>query len=509
MHGDRRRSVERVAAILSIAIVLSFVATIVLLIVQNRNHSRDHAPPVELPLSSEIAGDVVDGNGPVAGARLRRPGREDLGFTDSKGHFAFSREWHEEAFSLWKDGYFIRHLNKYDTRIFSRPVTMSTLPAMDYEQYEWQSPTPPTKDHYKKGAGETACGYCHSNVYEEWKSSAHARSSLGQHFRNLFEGTSATDAPNKGWSLKRDHPDGVEVCASCHSPTKSNTVDAEVAREADRNRKRDEGLSAIHCDYCHKIVGPAAGEVGLTHGRYGLNLLRPVLFGPLTDSTRNDNAYSAFQHQSRLCASCHEGVVFGVPVYTTYSEWQASPSARDGVQCQDCHMKPTGGSRDEMLRRCLHLSVNAKREGNDVRVSVELTAEGVGHRVPTGFVDRNLVLLVEALDVVGNPLPVSDGPRLPAVAGKSVAGKAGRVYAKQLKDFDGRSPVPFWRADPEVTDTRLEPGKPDVSAWRFPAATTQIRVRVWHRRFWPEVAEVKGWGDNEVLLLERKVVPGE
>jgi hypothetical protein len=314
-------------------------------------------------------------------------------------------------------------------------------------------------------------------------------------------------------------------------------VDEELDDQA-RVRHRSDELSGVHCDYCHKIVGPAEGEVGLTHGRYGLKLLRPdsdhqLLFGPLTDSTRNDNAYSAFQHQSRLCASCHEGIVFGVPVYTTYSEWQASPAAKAGLQCQDCHMKPTGkmtsiapfehggverdpktlanhvffdGSRDEMLRRCLRLSVSAKRDSGAVRVNVELLADDVGHRVPTGFVDRNLVLVVEAVDATGKSLRPSDGPLLPAVAGKSEHGKAGRLYAKQLKDFGGNSPAPFWRADPDVTDTRLEPGKPDAATWRFPGNAKEIRVRILHRRFWPEVAEAKGWGDNEVLISQKSVV---
>ena len=41
-------------------------------------------------------------------------------------------------------------------------------------------------------------------------------------------------------------------------------------------------------------------------------------------------------------ASGHEGVVFGVHVYSTYSEWLDSPARKQGRHCQDCHMKPTG-----------------------------------------------------------------------------------------------------------------------------------------------------------------------
>src|SRR5262249_9662077 len=152
---------------------------------------------------------------------------------------------------------------------------------------------------------------------------------------------------------------------------------------------------------------------------------------------RNDTAYSALQKDSRLCASCHEGTIFGVHVYSTYSEWQTSPAGRHGVQCQECHMKPTGkmtlialskyggverdpmtlanhvffdGSREEMLKRCLKVEATPERDAAGVRVSVEVIAKDVGHRVPTGFVDRNIVLLIEALDTGGKLVAHRDGP---------------------------------------------------------------------------------------------------
>src|SRR5207247_1904680 len=119
-------------------------------------------------------------------------------------------------------------------------------------------------------------------------------------------------------------------------------------------------------------------------------------------------------------ASCHEGTVFGVPVYSTYSEWLRSPARQEGKHCQSCHMAPSGAltniapgngglprdpatlanhrffapSQEEMLRRCLHLSVAFASSSTGVHGQVELRAEQVGHRVPTGFVDRHLVLVL-------------------------------------------------------------------------------------------------------------------
>ena len=36
----------------------------------------------------------------------------------------------------------------------------------------------------------------------------------------------------------------------------------------------------------------------------------------------------------------------------------------------------------------------------------------------------------------------------------------------------------------------------------FPAEVERIRVRFLYRRSWPEVAESKGWPDNEILVFD-------
>src|SRR5207245_9474773 len=157
----------------------------------------------------------------------------------------------------------------------------------------------------------------------------------------------------------------------------------------------------------------------------------------------------------------------------------------------------------DMLGRCRRLSPTAKRDGTASRAAVELHAEEGGHRVPTGVIDRNLVLLVEGLASDGKPIAASEGPVLPSLAGKMLAGKPGRLYAKLLKDDNGRSPAPFWRADSEPIDSRLVPGRPDRLAFMFPANVARLRVRLLFRRFWPEVTERKNWPTDEVTVSDR------
>ena len=157
-----------------------------------------------------------------------------------------------------------------------------------------------------------------------------------------------------------------------------------------------------------------------------------------------------------------------------------------------------------MLKSCLRLAIHAEHETGGVKVEVELRPDGVGHRVPTGFVDRHLVLVVEAFNADGQPMGPAVGPRLPLDAGKALADRSGKLFAKLLKDHTGHSPAPFWQADPEPTDTRLTAGIADHSAYLFSSDTKTLRARVLYRRFWQEVAEVKRWPDSDIVVAEQQ-----
>jgi hypothetical protein len=270
-----------------------------------------------------------------------------------------------------------------------------------------------------------------------------------------------------------------------------------------------------------------------------MRLLRPgggghrgqLFFGTLDDVDRGEDAFSPVYRDSKYCASCHEGVVFGVHVYSTYSEWLNSPAGRAGKQCQDCHMAPTGtmtnvapgrgglerdpktlanhrfftGSREDMFRRSVRVSAELKRDGGGVRARVRVLADDVGHRVPTGFLDRHLLLVVEGVDAAGRPLAARSGPTLPAAAGPELKGKAGRLYGRLRSDDEGHTPAPFWRPGPDPVDTRLAPGRDDESEFTFPAGLEEVRVQLLYRRFWQEVTREKGWPDADLVIAEQRL----
>jgi hypothetical protein len=100
-------------------------------------------------------------------------------------------------------------------------------------------------------------------------------------------------------------------------------------------------------------------------------------------------------------------------------------------------------------------------------------------------------------------LPLRSGPALPPPAGPDLTGRPGRLYAKLLRDGDGRSPAPFWQAEPDFDDNRLTPGQPDELTLVYPSALVQLRVRVLYRRFWDEVIRKKAWPDQDVVVLDQ------
>ncbi len=470
--------------------------------------------------ASRIHGVVADGDGPVAAARVRYKARRESTLTDAAGRFSLpARAETGLRVTAWKEGYYIG-----GTEAAVRPleIRLERLPLGDSQQYRWIDPRP-------HAAAEKQCGNCHAQIYEEWRLSPHAHSATNPRFLNLYDGSDANGRPHAGWNLMAEYPDGAGVCTNCHAPSVSPGSPAYF----DLRRVQGTDALGVHCDFCHKIQDVNMPALGLTHGRDGLTLLRPLreslFFGSLDDADQRADTYAPIYQHSLYCAPCHEGVVFGVHVYSTYSEWLASPQAAAGQHCQTCHMTPSGtlrniapgqggvprdpatlashaelGERVDRLRRCLHLEIRVSRrpEGALAEVTVGLT--GVGHQLPTGYIDRQLILLLDAHDGQGAPVELLAGPQLPAIVGAWV-GRPGRLYAKQPQDFDGQSPVPFWRARPELLDTRLKPDQPDQSQYLLAGQAGTLRVRLVYRRFWERVVHEKSWPQDDITIFDQIV----
>ncbi len=403
---------------------------------------------------------------------------------------------------------------------------LEALPDRDNESYEWVDPTPDAD-------APERCGNCHAEIYDQWSSGAHATSANGFHFLDLYSGThqrgsKAKTTADDSWNMLRDRPEGAGVCNSCHAPSAA-LEELAIGDIQDIHGVAEKG---VHCDFCHKVQSVSTDNIGLTHGRFGMKLLRPehgqLFFGPLDDVDRGEDAHGPHLSKSEYCASCHEGTVFGVHVYGTYSEWLDSPARRQNKQCQDCHMKPDGvmtniapdhdgierdpmtlashqlfpGGKPAMLRDSLRVKLKFDERGGNESVSITLTATNVGHRVPTGFVDRHLILAVEGINKNGRTTKAVSGPVLPDTCG-SLAGIPGKLYAKHLFGESGAAPVPFWGEVFDVQVTRLFPDQPDRTEFQLSGKLASIRVRVIYRRFWENVEKEKGWPDGAIIVYDQ------
>jgi hypothetical protein len=387
----------------------------------------------------------------------------------------------------------------------------------------------PWIDPHRDPSKSENCANCHGEIYREWLKSAHSRSATNPKFLSLYAGTNGNSPPHKSWNVQQEHPHGDAVCATCHAPTFQSYL-REDLRSAQGVHK-----SGVHCDLCHKVSDVPTGKFGTRFGRDALEFMfmrsfdgDPVTFGPLDDAVRPGEsfAYRPIYKRSEYCASCHEGTVFGVHAYGTYSEWLESPASKQGMQCQHCHMAPTGlmtniapgkggiernpfslashhtpGGQPAMLKKAIALDMNIKNGAHGRLVHIGITATNAGHRVPTGFPDRQLILVVAATDINGKTVAPIDGPRLPASAG-NWANHTGALFAKQLVSETGRTPIPFWLHVDKVLDTRLIPDMTERRTFVFPESAHRVTAQVWYRRFWHEVAEGRRWKDNDLLVLE-------
>src|SRR5262249_43013968 len=153
---------------------------------------------------------------------------------------------------------------------------------------------------------------------------------------------------------------------------------------------------------------------------------------------------------------------------TTFSEWQKSDYQKQGKQCQSCHMARVAGDVvDPKIKRSSLAKINlhqmpgshsldqlttavkaqmaAVREGDKLKVRVDITNQKAGHYLPTGSPLRQLVLEVKADGYAGEHF------------------REERIYARQVADAHGtplqREHFAFLKAEKLLSDTRLAPAE--------------------------------------------------
>jgi hypothetical protein len=309
-----------------------------------------------------------------------------------------------------------------------------------------QGAPPPRYSTVEASLAPEACGTCHPAQLADWRTSLHAQSMGPGVAGQLVE-------------MFKSAPDDALGCLGCHAPLAEQRPLVASDGGHTRNAAFDAALQprGLVCAGCHVRA----------HERFG----PPRRDGSLASAAPRDTlphngvtrtpAFLA----AEFCRGCHQFTSDGFALNgklleNTYAEWKASRFARDGVQCQDCHMPDRRhlwrGIHDaDMVRSGVTATVEG---GGRVRarqvVSATLTVENtrVGHAFPT-YVTPRVVLRGELIDPSGRAVP---GTRREQAIGREVALDLSR----------------------EISDTRLLPGERARLVYRALAPRPGLRVRL-------------------------------
>jgi hypothetical protein len=257
------------------------------------------------------------------------------------------------------------------------------------------------------------CGSCHPTQYAEWSTSLHAAAWSPGLAGQLIEGALA-------------HPGEVRSCQSCHTPL-SEQIPFGAALQPNGDFDPELRARGLPCAGCH-VRG---------HRYYGPPR-RPEV-PPVPEPVPHSGFEVRPEYlESRFCAECHQffddAGVNGKPIQNTFAEWQRSPQAAEGRQCQDCHMPDRAhlwrGIHDpEMVRQAVDVDlVPADVVGETLVASLVLLNRDVGHALPT-YVTARIFLAIYQMDAAGREIP---GTRVEGTVGREVD------FDRGIETFDTR-----------------------------------------------------------------------
>ena len=240
-----------------------------------------------------------------------------------------------------------------------------------------------------------SCGTCHREIYEEWKTSIHARAYEDPFFQAYW---------------KRDG--NIWICLNCHTPLENQqpTLIEEIPRGrvekaiqvANPHYDPEYQKEAITCAACHVREG--------------------VIMGPFDDSVApHPTKFDPSFRTTQVCYRCHNVVSGPAQLYRvgpcgTYVEYEGKFFMQErGMICQSCHMpeveRPVtnggpirqgrrhlwrGGHDPDMVKRAVAVQVKAyparPKAGEQVRFTLTLINAGAGHKIPTGDPDRHFTV---------------------------------------------------------------------------------------------------------------------
>jgi len=295
-----------------------------------------------------------------------------------------------------------------------------------------------------------SCAVCHRPQFDDWKGSVHSRS-MGP------------GVMGQTMELIQDDPSTALLCYSCHAPlTEQQEKIQAKSGSRPRFKKNPTFLASLQpkgliCSGCHvrghQFFGPPKRDGSLENSL-------PASQTPHGGAIRTP----AFE-RAEFCKGCHQFepdgyALNGKLLENTYNEWKEGPYAREGRECQSCHMPDRRhlwrGIHDrEMVKQGVTVRLTLEKElyqvGDQVQAVVTLANTGVGHYFPT-YVTPKVVIRFELVDEKGRGLE-----------GSFQEERVGREVTLDLSR--------------ELFDTRIPPGKSHSVSYARTISQSGLRLK--------------------------------
>jgi len=179
-----------------------------------------------------------------------------------------------------------------------------------------------------------SCSECHETIYEEFRSSMHAKGYFNDTLHRKIADKVSTETYD---------------CARCHMPM-ANNIEALISGDARPDRNNKTHTDAISCYFCHTIayVKKAHRFNVNTKARQAENY-KPTLYGRLDNPDDNDKHASVNNpiYGQKVCMGCHSHKLNenNVTIFRAMRENQ------DSIGCIECHMPEVSGGAEKMDKR--------------------------------------------------------------------------------------------------------------------------------------------------------------
>ncbi len=350
---------------------------------------------------------------------------------------------------------------------------------------------------------------CHAQYLKDWTGSMHAKAIADPLFQAKMGEANAATGNKLG-----------EFCLKCHAPI------ATMAGEVQSGQMSQAGAVGVGCMFCHQVTGTTepignVSQLVMPDTTRRAQLAQPQAPHPAVESP--------FHATSEICGGCHNVMHpgNGMHLESTYKEWSESPQAKEGIQCQDCHMSDKPGTvgpyagtaanggpqRDnlyrmtfvgaqvgqatdpslpkEMLKSAATVELDAPeilKPGEDTSVTVTVTNVGAGHYLPTGLTEvREMWLEVSLVGADGKATKLGE-----------------HKFGTELQDAKGNHPVELWDATGVFSDDRIPPkgSVKDGYAVKLAAADSAgTLVAELKYRSAPEALATKAGVDNPTTVM--------